>query len=207
MVGTDCQSGTCANNVCVDATDHLLISQVQTRGDGAAADEFVELYNATSIAVTFDSTWTLTARSSTSSTYVARFVGAGQVIPAHGHILIVGSDYNAATAADGTLLVGITDASSVLLLHNGSVVDALCFYYDAATLALYSTDLTYICEGTPVSNLPHNNTASGSSNTDASLERKPGGALGNTQDSDNNAFDFSSGVVPDPHNLASPATP
>ena len=207
LVGADCKSGTCTNKVCVDATDHLLISQVQTRGDGGAADEFVELYNATSIAVTFDSTWTLTARSSTSSTYIARITGAGEVIPAHGHILFTGSDYNAATTNDDVLSVGITDASSVLLLHNGNVVDALCFYYDAATLALYSTDLTYICEGTPVSNLPHNNTASGSSNTDASLERKPGGALGNAQDTGDNASDFASGVSPDPHNLASPATP
>ncbi len=207
IVGADCKSGTCTSNVCVDAADHLLISQVQTRGDGAASDEFVELYNATSLPVTFDSTWTLTARSSTSSTYTARIAGAGQVIPAHGHILYAGSGYNAATPSDDVLSVGITDASSLLLLHSGNVVDALCFYYDAATLALYSTDPTYVCEGTPVSNLPHNNSASGSSNTDASLERKPGGTLGNSQDSGDNASDFSSGVAPDPHNLASPATP
>jgi hypothetical protein len=207
IVGADCQSGTCTNNVCAVPANHLLISQVQTRGDGTASDEFVELYNATSIPVTFDSTWTLTARSTSSGSYTTRFTGAGQVIPAHRHILYAGTGYNAATTLDAPLSSGITDASSLVLLHSGTVVDALCFSFDAATLAVYANDGTYVCEGTPVSNLPHNNTSNGSSNTDASLERKPGGALGNAQDTGDNASDFSSGVVSDPHNLASPATP
>jgi hypothetical protein len=206
IVGADCQSGTCTNNVCVNP-DSLLISQVQTRGDGAASDEFVELYNPTAVPVTFDSTWTLTARSTSSTSYTSRITGAGQVIPAHHHILYAGTAYTAAPTADATLSSGITDASSLVLRHSGNVVDALCFYYDATTQAVYSNDLTYVCEGTPVSNLPHNNSSNGSSNTDASLERKPGGALGNTQDTNDNATDFSSGIVPDPHNLASPATP
>jgi hypothetical protein len=206
-VDADCQSGICTNNVCADPANHLLISQVQTRGDGAASDEFVELYNPASFAVTFDSTWTLTARSTSSGSYANRIVGAGQVIPAHHHILYAGSAYNAATTADALLSSGITDASSLVLQHSGVVVDALCFYFDATTLAVYSNDPTYVCEGTPVTNLPHNNSSIGSSNTDASLERKPGGALGNTQDTGDSATDFSSNAASDPHNLASPATP
>jgi hypothetical protein len=139
--------------------------------------------------------------------YTTRIVGAGQVIPPHRHILYAGSSYNAATAADALLSTAITDASSLVLQHSGSVVDALCFYFDAATQAVYANDGTYVCEGTPVSNLPHNNSTGGSSNTDASLERKPGGAVGNTQDTGDNATDFSNNAAPDPHNLASPPTP
>jgi hypothetical protein len=206
-IDADCQSGICANNVCADPANHLLISQVQTRGDGAASDEFVELYNATSFPVAFDSNWTLTARSTSSVSYTPRIVGAGQVIPAHSHILFAGSAYNAAITADALLSSAITDASSLVLLHSGNVIDALCFYFDASTQAVYANDGTYVCEGTPVSNLPHNNTTSGSSNTDASLERKPGGALGNAQDTGDNATDFSNNAAPDPHNLASPPTP
>jgi hypothetical protein len=201
----DCQSGKCTSNVCTDA---LLISQVQTRGDIGAGDEFVELYNPTTVPVTFDATWTLKSRSATgglsscaSSTLSVRFSGGGQIIPPHGHILYTSTaspGYNGPTPGDGTYTVGITDASSVMLFHGNTVVDALCFYYDAATqAALTGCSTPYICEGTPVMN-PHNNTTA--SNVDASLERKPGGALGNTQDSGDNAADFATLMPAYPRN-------
>jgi len=207
-VNTGCQSGKCTNNVCVDV---LLVSQVQTRGDNGASDEFVELYNPTEVAVTFDANWTLLARSAisigtcTSATQSSRFAGAGQVIPAHGHILHVSSAYNGATAGDATYAVGIPDSGSVVLEHASTVVDALCFYYDATSQsALTGCATAYICEGTPIAN-SHNN--SGGTNIDASLERKPGGAFGNMTDTNDNATDFYDNPAPDPHGLSSDPIP
>ena len=52
---------------------------------------------------------------------------------------------------------------------------------------------------------PHNNMSS--TNTDASLERKPGGAMGNTSITGDNTTDFQANPAPDPHDLASPPVP
>jgi hypothetical protein len=117
LANTDCQSGRCTNNVCADV---LLISQVQTRGIGGGADEFEELYNPTSVSVTFDSSWTLVARSTTSASYSTKISGGGQSIPSHGHILYTGTGYTGPTMADALLLSGITDASSLLLLFGST---------------------------------------------------------------------------------------
>jgi hypothetical protein len=203
VAGTDCQSGTCTNNVC-SGTVLLLISQVRTRGVGGAADEFVELYNPAATDVIFDSSWTLAARSSSASSQTLRYTGAGQSIPAHGHILLGGTGYSESVAADAALTTGITDAGSIVLQHNSIVVDALCFYFDAAT---QNAIIGFTCEGTPVSNLPHDNTTTGSSNSDVSLERKPGGTLGNTQNTGDNSADFQSATPADPHDLASSPVP
>lgn len=43
-VGSDCIGELCSVGVCI-CNDHLLISEVQTGGDGGADDEFVEIYN------------------------------------------------------------------------------------------------------------------------------------------------------------------
>jgi hypothetical protein len=207
IANTDCQSGTCSNNVCAEA---LLISQVQTRGENAGNDEFVEIYNPGDVAVTFDASWTVLARNAagtcTSNTLVSRFSGAGQVIPAHRHLLYVNSAaYNGPTPGDAVYTMSITDAASLVLEHSSTVVDALCFYYSAATLSALTTCPTaYICEGTPTPN-PHND-GSGT-NVDASLERKPGGSSGNMTDTDDNATDFFSNPTPDPHSLSSDPIP
>jgi len=202
--GSDCQSGTCSNNTCVGGALSLVISQVQTRGSAGANDEFVEFYNPTNISVVFDSNWMLSSRSTVASSYGNRLTGANQVIAPHGHLLYKGSAYDGPVSADGLLTAGITDAGSLVLEHSGNVVDALCFYYDATTLSAF-LDVTYTCEGTPVSNLPHNNSVAG--DIDASIERKPGGAGGNTQDTGDNSADFSANASPDPHNQASAPVP
>lgn len=208
MQGSDCLSGKCASGVCVDG---LVISQVQTRGDNGGNDEFVELYNPGSGPVIFDDTWTLQGRSATSPASCTtgaspRFAGGGQIIAPHGHLLFVNSAaYNGPTAGDATYTTGITDAASLVLQHGAGNVDALCFYYDATTQsALATCAVAYVCEGTPVAN-PHNNTSG--TDVDASLERKPGGDLGNTQDTGDSATDFVTNTNPDPHNQASGGVP
>ncbi len=185
---------------------HLVISQVKSRGAGGASDEFVELYNPTSTAVTLDNTWTLTVRSSTASTYGTRWTGAGDSLPAHGHYLIGGTYDGGAVAKNGSLSSGITDESSLLLNQSGTAVDGLCYQFpDDAGVPFAFTG--YTCEGTPANNLPHDNSASATSDSDVSLERLPGGNLGNCTDTDNNAADFVTQTTPDPHDLASPPVP
>ena len=217
--GADCQSGKCTAGVCADV---LVLSQVQTRGSNGGNDEFVEIYNPTSIPVTFSGGWSVTTRSAAGVTSdctvnmeAVKFFGQGQIIPAHHHILYVNNStpgYDGAVPGDGTYTAGINDASSLILRYNGTVVDALCFYIDSttrSTLATCSTGASppYTCEGTPISNLPHDNTTGGTSNTDVSLERRPGGAQGNGMDTGDSTADFVSRTSPTPHNLASAATP
>jgi hypothetical protein len=213
---SDCASGLpCANNICTQ----LLISEVQTRGSAGAADEFIEIYNPMSVPVTFSNQWTIAGRSAAStlatcatSTVTNRATGSGQIIPAHGHLLIVGSAYDGTATSDGTLGSGFTDASSVILRYTSSSIvtisDAVCFYYDATTQSVLTDCATpYTCEGAPVSNLPHTNTTSATSNVDTSIERKPGGLLGNAQDTGDNATDFTPATISNPQNISSAPTP
>jgi hypothetical protein len=184
----------------------VLIAEVRSRGPSGAADEFVELYNAGASAVVMDSTWTAEARSATGSTYTRVWQGSGTTIASHGYLLIAGTAYTQTPAADAMLSTGITDASSLRLLRSGAAVDALCFYVDATTM----TDLEgagFTCAGTPVSNAPHDNTSGPASNTDVALERKPGGAQGNGEDSGDNSADFKSTTPANPRSTSSPAAP
>jgi hypothetical protein len=188
---------------------------VQTRGDNGGNDEFLELYNPTDHDVTLDATWELKARSGlgglatcASNNLATRWTGAGQVIPSHGHILYANNTapaYNGAVTADATYAAGFTDASSLVLLHGGTVVDAMCFSYDASSLAvLTGCSAPYTCMGTPVVN-PHDGTAA--TNMDTSLERRPGGPLGNMTSTGDSAADFVTTQPASPRNLASDATP
>lgn len=194
------------------AVEVLLLSELQTRGSAGGNDEFVEIYNPGTQSITFDATWSVTARSAsgtcTSNSEASRFSGAGQVIPPHGHLLFANSaasPYDGGTISDATYTSGIVDAASVVLRHNGVAVDAVCFYFDAATSNNLTTCATpYTCEGSPVQN-PHDNTSG--SNSDTSIERKPGGAAGNTQDTDASSADFATTLGSNPQNLASTPAP
>jgi hypothetical protein len=186
---------------------YVVISQVKSRGAGGASDEFVELYNPTDAGVTLDSTWSLTVRSSASSSYSPRWSGTGQVMPARGHLLIGGSAYAGSVTVDGTLSSGITDEGSLVLSHNGTGVDALCYAFPNDAGMLFVFDSSYTCEGLPANNQPHDNTIAGMSNSDVSLERRPGLMLGNCIDTNSNAADFTSLPAAVPHDLASSPTP
>jgi hypothetical protein len=168
------------------AQDVLVISQVQTRGDGGGNDEFVELFNPGTNPVTFDSSWTLAFRSATgtcsTNTEADRYAGTGQIIPARGHLLLTNTGYGGTVAGDGTYSLGLVDSGSLVLRRAGVTMDALCFQFDAVTLgALMTCSPAFVCEGTPVLN-PHNNTTGTTSNQDTALERRG--------DSPDNAADF-----------------
>lgn len=185
----------------------LVISEIRSRGLGGGTDELVELYNPTVSAITLDSTWSLKSRSTTlvcTNSGVNVWVGTGKSIPAHGHFLIVGTGYTQTPAGDQDLSTGVTDATSVTLLHSSAVVDAVCYAYNAAGMTQLTTGCSsnpYTCEGTPLTN-PHNN--DNATNTDMSLERKPGGASGNGTDSNDNAVDFMTGPSTPQNSLSAP---
>src|SRR5262249_2015587 len=128
-----------------------------------------------------------------------RFAGAGQVMMPHHYLLLTGPDY-AGPAGDlpmkgATAVSSIADTASLELRHGTQLVDALCYSYNADNLKrlLGTGDCSfgaYVCEGTPVSNLPHDGTQGSGGSVDQALERKPGGALGNMQDTGDSAADF-----------------
>ncbi len=185
----------------------LVISQIRSRAAGGASDEFVELYNPTAAAVTLDNTWIVEARSTTAGSFTTRWTGANESLPAHGHILIAGTAYAQQPAADAALSTGITDASAVRLSHGGTVLDTVCYAFDATTQMALTSDTTFGCPGTPADNSPHNNASSAASNVDQSIERKPGGAAGNATNTGNNAADFAKDTPAVPRSLASPPAP
>jgi hypothetical protein len=185
------------------ASASVLISEVRSRGVGGAADEFIELYNPSDTDVTLDASWTVDGRSDTSKAYSARWVGTGLPIPAHGHFLLTGTAYVQQPDGDAPLMNGITDASALRLSHAGMVVDTLCYAADADTLMVFMNDASYGCEGTPVMNVHDNSTATDS---DQSLERKPGGGAGNGQDTNDNATDFAALMPSDPQSSVSDIT-
>ena len=184
----------------------MVISEVRSRGAAGGADEFVELWNPTGAPIALDATWTLEARSATAAAYNMRWKGAaGMTIPAHGHFLLAGSTYAQSPAPDDDLLSGITDATSLRLMANATIVDAVCYAYSSATMTAF--DATYTCEGAPASNLPHNDGSSAGSNSDASLERKLGGSSGSCVDTGDNASDFAPRAPSGPESSQSPPTP
>jgi hypothetical protein len=208
---TDTSTNTDSSTDGATSATGLVISQVQSRGTGGGNDEFIEIYNPTASTVTFDATWSITDRNATgglgSCTTAAStlYTGTGQAIASHKHLLLTTSSYSGSVAGDDTYSANISDAASLVLVHASATVDALCFSYDVTTTATLTTCTTpYICEGLPATN-PHDNTTG--TDTNASLERKPGGTGGNGIDTNSNASDFASVAADDPHDLTSAAVP
>ncbi len=185
-------------------TGFVLISEVRTRGSGGAGDEFVEFYNPGGSPVVLDSSWALQKRASSASSYSNCWMGTGKTLASHHHFLVTGTSYVQTPAGDETLSSALTDAGSLVLTQNGTTIDALGYYFDSTTLAQLSTGIGFILAGTPAVN-PHDN--SNGTNTDQSLERKPGGSGGNATNTSNNANDFQTTSPADPENSASPAVP
>ncbi|MFO0762735.1 MAG: hypothetical protein U0359_40230 [Byssovorax sp.] len=202
----DCTTGSCLGGTCACAGDHLLISEIRSRGMGGSSDELVELYNPTGAPITLDASYTLMSRSTGAANYALRWTGTGKVIPSHGHFLITNATgYTQMPAGDESLKSGITDATSLELLQSGAVIDAVCYAFSAGTKATLM-GAGYVCEGMPADNLPHKDT-SGVGDADVSIQRKPGGALGNCTDTGDNASDFVTTTPAEPQNSQSPTTP
>jgi len=172
------------------AADHLVVSEVVT-GGASASDEMIELYNPTAAPISLDGLEVIyvTASGATVSRRAAWGTGAPSVPPA-GHILIAHEAGTFATIADAVYASGMaaTGGSVAIRVQGGSTaIDAVGW-------------------GTAVSSWREGATVPVSI-TGSSIERLPGGGSGSTQDTDDNAADFTERLVPDPQNLASPPTP
>lgn len=185
--------------------NRLLISEVRSRGANGATDEFIELFNASSTFITLDSNWSIEGRSAGGAGYTTRWKAASGTIPAFGHFLIAPMNSTVFAMSDSELTSSITDAASLRLMNGSTVVDAVCYYYSAGTMAAFTAD--YTCEGTPVSNLPHNDSADPASTVDVSIERLPTGNGGNCVDTGDNASDWINSMPATPRNSQSPPTP
>ncbi|MBL9025635.1 MAG: hypothetical protein JNL21_25800 [Myxococcales bacterium] len=194
----DCQSGVCSGTC---GEYQLLISELWPRGPGGGNDDFVEIYNPLSVPVTLPSSAAMdkveiVTRAEGSASYSVKWTANGQTIPARGHLLLVGSAYSRATAADDPLLSGFPDEISLVLRRGATTLDAACI-----NVGTNNFDGTFICEG------PQLTYVGSSNNTDRSIERLPGGAAGNATDTGNTSVDFVLITPSAPQNLQSPATP
>lgn len=181
----------------VQASNHIVISEIMVGGEESALEEFIELYNPTSEDVDLDG-WRLTRKTSTGteSNLVANMSGT---IPAHGFFLIthpnnddIGADlfYSATTNS-------VTNNNTVLL------------YSDASETLV---DKVGMGEAGDFESAPAIHPEAGQSierkaKAESTTESMTSGAdqfLGNGYDTDNNANDFVLRLVPQPQNSQSP---
>ncbi len=171
------------------SSDTLVISEVQTGSATDASLEFIEIYNKTGDAIALDG-YKVVYRSATGTTDVTVYTfGAGDAIPAQGHFLLVHTGFSVGVAPDATFGASLARTGGGLALRDpgSAIVDSLG-WGSATNAFVEGTAATY-------------------SENDQSMERKPGGALGNGTDTDNNLADFQILTTPNPQNTSSPATP
>ncbi|MGI8779844.1 MAG: endonuclease/exonuclease/phosphatase family protein [Solirubrobacteraceae bacterium] len=157
----------------------VVISELRLRGPSGGSDEFVELRNAGSAPVDVGG-WRLVGCSATGPTGERAAIPAATTIPGGGSYLFTNagaSGYSGTVPGDRTYGTGITDTGGVRLENGAGVVDA-------------AGDDGSVCrEGGGVS-IP-------TSNADNGFERR-----GGTQDTDDNAADFTGPKPSNPQNLS-----
>jgi hypothetical protein len=190
--GSGTTSSTTTSAVC---PDHVVVSQLQTRGDGGGTDEFVELYNPTNADVPLGPDWTIVSRSQSDTSDLQRWQGHGGTLPAHGYYLIGGTGYGETPPRDDGLSSGISDAGRLKLVYapEGDV-DVVCFAYDTNTTSLVEQ---LGCPGSPARN-PHDDTSN--SNVGRGIQRMPRDCT----DTGDNSVDFVAKMPCEPKNSASP---
>jgi Lamin Tail Domain len=162
----------------------VVISEFRTRGPNGGNDEFIELFNASAVPVSIGG-WQVKGSNSSGTVSVRVTINAGHVLNAGCHYLLTNSNptggpYSGTVAADQTYGVGITDDGGIALtMPDGTVVDEVGMDTGSS-----------FKEGSVLAPL--------TVNSNRSYERRPGGAAGSSQDTDNNQSDF---------RLISPSTP
>jgi uncharacterized protein YdeI (BOF family) len=169
-------------------TSTLVVSEVQTGGT-SASDEFAEISNAGAVAVDLTGLEVVYATSTGSTVTRKASWSSATIVEPGRHLLIANSAGIFAALADAVYSGGFAATGGAIVLRpiGGTPIDAVG-WGDATN--------TFV-EGTAAP-AP----ASGSS-----IERLPGGDLGNGADTNVNVADFAVRSVPTPQNLAAPATP
>ena len=171
------------------ASTGLLVSEVVTRGV-AAADQYVELYNASAAPLDLAGL-ELAYVTASGLTVTRKQTWTSLLVPAYSHLLIANAAGIYAAAADGLFSNGgFSTAGGTLALRvvsGGQVIDALSWGSAASTFV----------EGSVGTAPP----------TGSSLERKPGGLLGNATDTNDNLADTRLEPGPVAQNLAAAPVP
>lgn len=173
------------------AANHLVISELRTRGDSGANDEFVELYNPTAGAVDLAG-WSLQYKSASGTSWL-RFDLPALEIPAFGWFLLARPEYSGAVTPDAVWSNFLMSASGGHLF----LVDGTSTLSDCAAGGVVDRI------GYGSGDCPEGSAASAHA-AGESLERAPGAGCGNGQDTDDNAIDFSTRAAPDPRNRFAP---
>ncbi|MFL5672792.1 MAG: lamin tail domain-containing protein, partial [Chloroflexota bacterium] len=166
----------------------LVVSEVQT-GGASASDEFVEVANQGLAAVDLLGLEVVYATSSGSTVTRKATWTTSLVLDPGKRLLLANSSGLFGAVADATYSGGFaaTGGAIALRMVGGSVIDAVG--WGDATNAFV--------EGT----------ATAAPSPGSSLERAPGGALGNGSDTNENSTDWFSQGVPSPQGLGAPAVP
>ena len=179
-------SGDAGVSAASPATDHLVISELMT-GGASASDEFVELYNPSSVSLSVEGLELVyvTASGATITRKATWPTGTAPIL-AGGHLLI---------ANDAGIFSAIADAryANGLAAAGGSV---------ALRVVGASAAIDAVGWGTAASTWLETRPAPAPT-AGSSLERLPGGAAGSGQDTNDNLVDFAVLAAPDPQNVAS----
>src|SRR5438046_10431590 len=102
--------------------NHIVISEVASRGASSATDEFVELYNPTLSSVDI-SGWKLQYKSQTGASFSDyTTMPAGSAIAAHGFYLLTNTNYTGSTPTDRAWgSTGISDDGHVRIVDASAV--------------------------------------------------------------------------------------
>ena len=170
--------------------DHLVVSEVVT-GGASASDELIELHNPTASSLPLEGLELIyvTASGATISRRTAWDAGAASVPPG-GHVLVANEAGAFAPIADALYASGMAATGgsvAIRIMGATSAIDAVG--WGTATSTWREGDSAVVPDA------------------GSSIERLPGGDLGSSHDTDDNASDFVARVVPEPQNLASPPTP
>jgi uncharacterized protein len=169
------------------SSNGVVISEFRFRGPVGGNDEYVELMNTSSGPVSIGS-WQLQGCSSTTGVASSRVtVPAGVTLQAGEHYLFVNNNatggYSGSVPGDTGYGTGFTDGAGA------RIVDAASNVVDGVSGTLTAT--SECREGTGISGMP-------TTNGDQSYERKTGG----TQDTNDNATDFTGPKAGNPQNHA-----
>ena len=166
----------------------LLVGEVVT-GGSSASDEWIELYNAGAVAEDLVGL-ELVYVTATGGTISRKQAWESSLLLEPGrHLLVANGDGAYASLSDGMYAGGLSSVGGSVVLRtlDGQVLDSLSWG---------SASSSWV-EGTPGAAPP----------AGSSLERLPGGALGNGWDTDDNSVDSAIQPFPVPQALADPPTP